>query len=346
MSKTVLGWDIGGAHLKAVLVDGDCKVLHVWQFATPLWQGLDQLTAAMESICNTLHAPPTMHAVTLTAELADIFPDRRSGVTEITQTVSERLHNLFFYAGPRGFVIPDDVTHHHAQIGSANWFASAAYVAQRVRNGLFVDLGSTTCDLIPLHDGKVCNRGYSDAERMQHHELVYTGVVRTPLMALGSHVAFAGRQCPLAAEHFATTADIYRLTGELDAISDLADTADGKGKTLEESARRLARMLCHDMADASMSEWAELARAFRQLQLEKLVAAAHTQFEVHGLYLEGPIVAAGAGSFLAQALAEQLGHDCLSVAELITAETPELTQQAGVCFPAYAVARLVQGSST
>jgi probable H4MPT-linked C1 transfer pathway protein len=345
MSKTVVGWDIGGAHLKAVLVDEGGKVLRVWQIATPLWQGLGTLTAAIDIIYDEMHALPAEHVLTMTGELVDLFPDRESGVMEISRTMCGRLDNLSFYAGPQGFIGPDDVPCHHAQIASANWFASAAYVAQQIHSGLFVDLGSTTCDLIPLIDGKVCNHGYSDAERMQFQELVYTGVVRTPLMALGDLIEFDGRQCPVAAEHFATTADVYRLTRELDEAHDLADTADGKGKTLEDSARRLARMLCHDMTDAPMDQWADLARAFRQRQLEKLINAAHFQFDSHAPHLDGPIIAAGAGSFLVQALAEQLEREYCNVAELIAAETPALAQYAAICFPAYAVARLAQGDA-
>jgi len=345
MPNTVLGWDIGGAHLKAVLIDENGKALHAWQLATPLWQGLGKLTTAMDAICNELGTAPDMHAVTMTGELADIFADRKSGVQQISRAVDAKLDSPRFYAGPKGFVGLDGVLHHSMQIASANWYASAAYIAQQVPGGLFIDMGSTTCDLIPLYDGRVCNRGYSDAERMQHEELVYTGVVRTPLMALASHIAFDGRQYPLAAEHFATTADVYRLTAELDESHDLADTADGKGKTMEDSARRLARMLCHDVAEASIEQWIKLAYAFRQCQLDRLMAAANSQYAAHVPYLDGPIIGAGAGSFLVDSLAKHTGREYRAVADFITTKTTDSAHGAAVCFPAYAVAQLALGNA-
>ena len=344
MVNTVLGWDIGGAHLKAVLINEDGKALRVWQIASPLWQGLEKLIAAIDEVRHGLDKNQYQHAVTMTGELADIFPDRKSGVQQIAQVMSERFDNLRFYAGPVGFVSLDNIPAHYAHIASANWFASAAFIATQVKSGLFVDLGSTTCDLIPMYDGQVQNRGYSDAERMQYEELVYTGVVRTPLMSLGSHVPFAGTRCPLAAEHFATTADVYRLTGELEEKQDMAATADGAGKTLQESARRLARMLCHDVADAPIEQWIDLAFAFKQLQLDKLEHAARGQYSTHAQQLDGPIIGAGAGSFLLKALVQLLERDYCDAAVFISATTPELSKSVAVCFPAYAVARLAQGN--
>ena len=45
-ARQVIGWDIGGAHVKACLMQ-DGQVLDVAQWACPLWQGLQQLDAAL-----------------------------------------------------------------------------------------------------------------------------------------------------------------------------------------------------------------------------------------------------------------------------------------------------------
>lgn len=339
MANTVLGWDIGGAHVKAVLVDDAGVVLDVWQQACPLWQGLDNLTEVIDAISQDLRYKPGLHAVTMTGELADVFPDRHSGVRAIGEVVSGRLDSLRFFAGPASFIEFDELPLHLEYIASANWFASAQFLARQVDTALFVDIGSTTSDLVPLYKGSVQNKGYSDAERMRHEELVYTGVVRTPLMALSSHVHFAGYVCPLAAEHFATTADVYRLTGELDEECDLMQPADGMAKNQESSARRIARMICRDLDDAPLEQWKTLASAFRQLQLDKLKHAA-LHLQPHAMADAAPIIGAGAGSFLAKVLAEQLGRDYQHAGEFVTAATPALAKSAAVCYPAFAVARL------
>lgn len=338
MANMVLGWDIGGAHLKAVLVDESGRALRVWQLPCPLWQGLGKLTAAIDAVLDDLQQKPELHAVTMTGELADIFSDRKSGVRCIAETIAGKLPEPLFYAGPAGFIALEAIPAHLQQIASANWFASAQFLAQQVDSALFVDIGSTTSDLVPLYEGRVHNKGYSDAERMQHEELVYTGVVRTPLIALGSHVDFAGQHCPLAAEHFATTADVYRVTGELDETSDLAPSTDGTAKTCENSVRRIARMICRDVEDAPHEQWQTLAPAFRQLQLEKLANAASGQLSQ--LPVTTPLIGAGAGSFLAKALAHQLGREYMEACDFVIAVKPTLSQSAAICFPAYAVARL------
>lgn len=339
--NTVLGWDVGGAHLKAALVNADGHALDVVQVACPLWRGISELHTVIDLVLTKLHQVPDRHAVTMTGELADIFPDRNSGVKQIVDAMAAHLKcTPLFYAGASGLVSTADASQHLAGIASANWLASADFVAAQLEQGLFIDIGSTTADFVLLRDGKPKNRGFTDAERMQYEELVYIGVVRTPLMSLGSRVAFGGEWQPLAAEHFATTADVYRLTGDLAEAEDMAETADGAGKTIENSARRLARMIGRDLNDVPTSVWIELARGFKQLQLNRLKDAALRCFSRNLIDHQAPIIGAGAGSFLIRELAQQLGRDYRDVSALIEGNTDEVRHWAGVCLPAYAVACL------
>src|SRR6202012_2059683 len=114
---------------------------------------------------------------------------------------------------------PSGAAAHVEDIASANWHASAA-LAARHGDGLFVDIGSTTTDIIPLPDGAVHVRGYTDAERLKNGELVYTGLTRSFVMALASRAPFAGRWTTLAAEYFASVADVHRILGTLDEAAD------------------------------------------------------------------------------------------------------------------------------
>jgi len=338
---TTLGWDIGGAHLKAVLVDADGSVLTAIQAPCPLWRGFGELRNAMDVALSKLNNVANQHIVTMTGELTDVFANRTEGVMQIAGVMTERFGiTTRFYAGPAGMVASSQVAEHAAAIASANWLASASFVATKVNHGLFIDIGSTTADLVVLSDGKPQNRGYSDAERMQFEELVYTGVVRTPLMALGNRVSFSGEWQGIAAEHFATTADVYRLTGDLNEAEDMSETADGAGKTLDESARRLARMTGRDSRDASTSVWIGLARAFKQMQLNTLNAAVTRVLSRNLIDGKSPIIGAGAGSFLVRELANQLGLEYLDVETLIVADTKQVGRWASVCLPAYAVAYL------
>jgi probable H4MPT-linked C1 transfer pathway protein len=345
--NTTLGWDVGGAHLKAALVDAGGTALQVIQVPCALWRGLDQLEKAIAAVSAKLDHIPDQHVVTMTGELADVFTNHGAGVTRISALMIEHFGNeTRFYAGPSGLVSAREVSHHAAEIASANWLASATYMAMQVNQALLIDIGSTTADFVLLSDGKPQIRGYSDSKRLQYEELVYSGVVRTPLMALADRVPFAGEWHTLAAEHFATTADVYRLTGDLNEAEDMAETADGAGKTPEESARRLARTIGHDLHDAPISAWIGLAYAFKQIQLNTLKNAAMRNFSRHLVDYRAPIIVAGAGDFLVRDLARQLKRECLEVSQMISAHNDETRCWAGVCLPAYSVAYLAAKSAT
>lgn len=337
----IIGWDIGGAHVKAALLDRTGKALAVIQKACPLWLGLDQLTAAVKAIIAEMPQQVTQHAITMTGELADIFPDRLTGVCEIAQTMQKLLYgDVRYYAGLSGFVYFEQVPAISNNIASANWLASATYLAQEFQQGLLIDFGSTTTDFVVLADGVPHIRGFTDATRLQHDELVYTGMIRTPLMAIARHIDFAGERCGVTAEHFATTADVYRLLGHLDEADDMSSTADGADKSTEATARRIARMVGRDLAEADMHVWKQLAWAFHDQQLSLMQSAALRHLSRNLISADAPIIGAGVGRQVLQALATRLNRTYYDIQQVISAET-EITQHwASVCFPAYAVAYL------
>lgn len=306
--STVVGWDIGGANLKlSVLRDG--VVQSTLQLACPLWRGLDRLEQALEQARQRLDWPgsDTRHAVTLTGELVDLFPDRTTGVQQILDLVVARLPGpLAVYGGPSGLLSPAAAREHPTSVASANWHGSARLLALTGGDGVLVDVGSTTSDIIPVRDAAVCHQGLSDHERLVSGELVYAGVLRTPVMAMARSVRLGRRQVPLIAELFATTADVYRLTGDIGPDTDPWPTADGGAATPEGSARRLLRMVGLDFRQGGMDGARALAGQLRRLQLRALGRALE---KVDG---DGAarLVAAGSGRFLVHQLARQLGRRC------------------------------------
>ena len=181
---------------------------------------------------------------------------------------------LRVYAGSFGFLDPDDAKNRTLEVASANWHATAALIARHHQDALLVDVGTTTTDLIPIKDGAVAARGATDAERLTEGELLYTGVVRTPVMAVAHSAPFKGRVQRIAAERFATMADVWRLTGDLPDDADPYPSADQRGKSGPESAARLARMLGRDESEAELGAWVALARYFADCQLAEIEHAA------------------------------------------------------------------------
>ena len=244
--SVVIGWDVGGAHLKGARAEQG-RLVAAMQIASPLWQGLSRLDEAFR-VAKSKLGPAEAHAVTMTGELSMAFPSRAAGVDALASLTAATLAPapVRFYAGRAGFVSLDEVGAHRVDIASANWHASAALVARHCRDALFVDMGSTTTDIIPIIDGAVAARGYTDAERLVTGELVYVGLVRNLVLASAAYAPFHGKWTPLMNEDFANMADVHRIIGDLPKEADVQATTDGRDKSVEASRMRLARMVGRD----------------------------------------------------------------------------------------------------
>ena len=335
----IVGWDVGGAHLKAARLARDGRIERAVQLPCPLWRGIDQLRTAMDGALNAV-GPARDHAITMTGELTDLFPNREAGVAAILRTMADFLPGmrLHVYAGDAGFVEPRDALAQYRKVASANWQATAQLVATHVPDALMLDIGSTTTDIVPLVGSRIRARGTDDASRLASQELLYLGVVRTPLMALSGRWPFDGSWTGVCNEQFATTADIYRLTGELPADADQHTTSDNGPKNIEASARRLARMIGRDLEAAPIDSWIDLANWLRTTQMS-LTEAAISRIVAHGnLDPAVPLVGAGAGQFLARAIADRSGRAYIDFADMLgrarNAEWPT------TCAPAVSVALL------
>ncbi|MGR6807126.1 hydantoinase/oxoprolinase family protein [Sphaerotilus natans] len=350
----VIGWDVGGAHLKAARWQ-DGHIDAVLQFACPLWQGLGHLDTAVDAVCARwpeAAQPRSRHAVTMSGEMTDLFADREDGVRRIGARLRERLPGeLRLYAGPGHWLAVEAGGDAWPQVASANWRATASHCAARRRAGLLVDIGSTTTDLIAFAGGRVLGRSLSDRDRLASGELVYHGVVRTPLCALARRIALQGQELNVMNEFFATSADVYRLTGELDPAHDLHPPADGAGKSLRETQARLARMVGCDVRDAGEADWLAFARAWRARQVDLIASQAARVLAAHrAAFGAAPpvLVAAGCGAFLLPELQARLGwpgerldygRDIAGIGDAAVAT------MARVCAPSVAVAALRAGDA-
>lgn len=332
------GWDLGGANLKLARIE-DSRVSDVRQIPCPIMSDRVKFDAALGQALD-LCSPGARHAVTMTGELSDVFADRAEGVGYLVELMRKAAgHQTLFYGIGKGFLPPDEAVTEWQTVASANWHASAALAAMIYPEGLFVDIGTTTTDLIPFIGGQPATRGATDGERLTEWELVYTGVVRTPVMAIAHEAPFRGRMQGVAAERFATMADVYRLTGQLPEDADPHPTADQRDKGVEASAARLARMLGRDRVEADLAEWVGLACNLAGCQMTKIEAAARVLLEREGLGASAPVIGAGCGRFLAKDLANRLGRPYRDFAEAIECAA-EAREMAARCAPAVAVALL------
>ncbi len=332
--RATIGWDIGGAHLKAARAE-DGRIIAVAQAATPLWQGLDSLHAAFAELIARL-GPADAHGVTMTGELCDAFPSRRDGVIGLAEIAARHLGRPHLYAGRAGFVAVEAAAEHATRVASANWRASAEAAALRVSDALFVDIGSTTTDLIPIVGGAVAAIGEDDSGRLAAGELVYAGLTRSFVMAMATRAPFAGGWTPLMNEYFAAAADVRRVLGDLPDGADLLATADGRDKSLAASRARLARMIGREADDAPEAAWRGLAAWFAEAQVRDICDAAFLRLSRGDVAADAPVIAAGVGAEVAGEVARRLGRPRIGFAEIIGGGA-----EASVCAPAAAIALLL-----
>lgn len=314
----ILGLDIGGANTKAASSDGafaESVYLPLWKHA-PLEEVLGRFAARR----------PEAVAVVITGELADCFSCKREGISALTGAVRQAFSCPVYFWGADGFSWTDPL-----ELAAANWAASAALLAREVGDCLFVDMGSTTTDLIPIRDGK-SPAARTDFLRLAAGELVYMGLLRTRLDALLPVARIGGRKVPLAPEFFSIMADARLGLGEIEGPRYSCETPDGAGKERPAALRRLARSVCADLDEIGEPAALAIARQACERQMSILVAALERQAQSHELRR---VVAAGIGEGLIAEAAAFLGLECLPLSQIYGERISDI-------FPAYAVARLLE----
>lgn len=301
-----LAWlaiDVGGANLKAAHSGG---VVRSSPF--PVWKEPAKLGTAVAALVANLPAFDRV-AVTMTAELCDCFETKRDGVQCVVQAVGEALpgRSIVYWGTDGRFHDEASIRSTPLVAAASNWLALASVAARVAGHGpaILIDVGSTTADLIPLQAGRVVARGRTDTERLRSGELVYVGVSRTPICALGVELPFQGTAVGLAAEFFATTRDVYTILGDLLPDPSDVSTADGRPATRERSLERLARMVCADRESCTTADVEALARAADEAIRDRLIAAARRACAATIGEPDAAIVS-GSGEFLARRAAESL----------------------------------------
>jgi probable H4MPT-linked C1 transfer pathway protein len=301
--SVVLGLDIGGANLKAADSEGRASSVPF-----PLWAQPERLPEALAGLLARFPRPGRV-AVTMTGELCDCYESKRLGVRAILDSVQQSCSALpadriqvwmldgQFHPLEQAYAQPPNVA-------AGNWLALATFVCRHASgSALLVDVGSTTTDIIPLRPAggeegttRPVPRGWSDPERLQSGELVYTGWSRTPVCALA--------RGPVMAEFFATTRDVYLLLEACPEDPACRDTADRRPATREQAHARLARMLGGDGETIPPSETLALARQVQETQ-HLLLLDAFARVGATFSHWPTTWILAGSGEFLVRAALER-----------------------------------------
>src|SRR3972149_6703105 len=150
----VIGWDIGGANRKAarlIFESGRAAGGRSVRRYFEIWRDTAGLVPLLREIHKELGAAEAM-AVTMTAELADVFGDRAEGVAFILRAVREAIPDTPLYAiDLDGRLAPlAGEAEDFLAFSATNWIAQALVLADRKPACLMVDIGRTTAGPIPI----------------------------------------------------------------------------------------------------------------------------------------------------------------------------------------------------
>ncbi|HOK58046.1 MAG TPA: hydantoinase/oxoprolinase family protein [Methanothrix sp.] len=317
----ILGVDIGGANTKAASSDGrfaEIRYLPLWK-RSPLGDHLAGLSSRLR---------PDAVGVVMTGELADCFESRREGVMFIASEVKRAFDCTVHFWGLGGF--HESISGDNAlDLAAANWSASIALLLRDIGECIFVDMGSTTTDIIPVIDRPLS--GCTDLKRLMRGELIYTGVLRTNLAALLPCVYLSCGSAPLSSELFSITADAYLALGDIKPDAYSCETPDSGPKSREGALRRLARTVCSDLDELGEDGALSIAAQAKSRQISIISSGISRIAERHNIRR---IVAAGVGEFIVEAACERAGLECIRLSEIYTERLSDV-------FPAFAVARLL-----
>lgn len=331
-----VGIDVGGANTKIATSEGFVESVYA-----PLWRNKAVLHDVLAKAKQKFEPEIEAVGVVMTGELCDCFVSKREGVLHIKNALASSFDDPKFLDRNCMFRVGSAVDKDPLAFASTNWLASAKLVSDQYGDAIFIDIGSTTTDVIPIVAGELkANR--RDLERLKSHELIYSGVVRTNVAALLNKVKIGGDEYRTSSELFALTADAYLVLGCLTADDYSCESPDSYAfanrDTAEKSRlsamRRLARVVCSDLEELGEEGTVRIAEQVKRAQVEELSAAMAEMKARYGLQIA---VSTGVGEFIAKEAAEALNMQFISL-------SARYGRTISAAFPAYAVAKLLERS--
>src|SRR2546429_8231096 len=153
--KGVLGWDIGGVNTKAARVAGT-RVVAMRAVPYEIQRDPAALAPLLARVAGELGGTPAdAHAVTMTAELSQIFRTKRDGVAFVVDAVTRAFSDglVRVYAVDGRWLTADEARREPLAIAAANRAAAARLAARRFPDCILIAVGSPTTAIIPIAGG-------------------------------------------------------------------------------------------------------------------------------------------------------------------------------------------------
>lgn len=276
----ILGLDIGGANTKAALLHfREKKITKSFSYIEyfPFWKNTitaipDLLRRVFKKLVEEnsfTHKNIDYIAVTITAELSDAFQTKKEGISIILDALETifKKEKLRFITNKSKFINLQRAKSNCLSIAAANWASTALFLGKYISMCVLIDAGSTTIDVIPIHESLPVPKGIDDASRLLNHELIYTGGLRATIPSITHHVLYKGKNIRISFEKFALISDVYRILNLISEEDYINDTADDRSKSLKNCYSRLSRVICMDPETISIEDLNIIAKSIYEKHL-------------------------------------------------------------------------------
>lgn len=331
----VIGFDIGGANTKATFMSARNGCIEKFTTASeyfPMWKNPENLASTLTKLAKKIAESRSIDliAVTMTAELADVYETKHEGVSQILNQVEKAFPTTktLILNVNANLIAPEEAKCEPLKVAGANWAATGWLISQSRKNCIVIDVGSTTTSIIPVLNGKVAAEGKTDLEKLVCGELVYTGSLRTNVAAIVNRVPIGKGLARVSSELFAQSADVHLTLGNISEAEYTVETTDGKEKTRASALARIARVVCADTEMLAKKEIVKMAQYVYERQIDQIVAALNQVCDrLKKAKGELPVVITGLGrNFLARKAAQQAGFaEIVDFGELIDADVARVS---------------------
>ena len=268
----ILGIDIGGANTDCSIIaleNNNVHLVKTFRDYFPMWKNNEILSDYLEKIREK--EAPDIVCVSMTAELADCYKSKKEGVLDISKRVVDTFGTEgVYFVSVDGLKCFDDLKSDLLSAAASNWIGTVELLKHVCSDCIFMDMGSTSTDIIPIKNGEEYAEGHNDLERLISGELIYTGLLRSNLASIVHIVPIRGRNCGVSSEYFSITADVHRILGNISEEEYTCPTPDGTGKDLISCKIRLARLVCADLDLLNDDEINDIAKFIEEKQIEMI----------------------------------------------------------------------------
>ena len=97
---------------------------------------------------------------------------------------------MFFISNNNEFFDFERAESEFYAIAAANWVSTSLFLGEFIPQGILIDAGSTTIDVIPIQFSTPITIGKDDISRLLNHELIYIGGLRATIPSITHFVPY------------------------------------------------------------------------------------------------------------------------------------------------------------